>query len=296
VSYHTVIPDIHADFERLDLSLKQSSDQGKILFLGDFIDAGSGVSSPSDVQVLNTVKTLIEGNEAIGVMGNHELNAILFHAFNDRGPLRAHSDKNKKQHKSFIEAFGVGTASAREWTDWFLSALPLWREFEGLRLVHACWSEQQISVVRKRRPDGYLKRDDLEEISTESTDFGKAVKILTSGPEVVLPEPYSFEDYQGNTRREVRIAWWSSGASTWQDATLSVPNPDQLPSSKVPSEVSSEIYSADGQPVLVGHYKMKGEPVIDNNKAASLDYPFAPCIYKWSGEAFLSQDNLIKVL
>lgn len=293
MSYHTVIPDIHADIERLDLSLKLSSNRGQILFLGDFIDAGSGVSKASDLKVLTEVKALIDDKKAVGVMGNHELNAILFHTFNESFPLRPHSEKNKRQHKSFIEAFGVGTCSAKKWTDWFLSTFPLWREFEGLRLVHACWSEQQIKVVKRRRPDGYLKSEDLFEISSESTDFGKAVKVITSGPEVVLPEPYMFKDYQGNIRKEVRIAWWNSYASNWQDATLSVPDPSQLPSTAVPPEISTEIYSSDEKPVLVGHYKMKGEPTINSINASSLDYPSSPCVYKWFGGRTLKQENLI---
>jgi hypothetical protein len=37
---HTVIPDIHADFERLQQSLRHASAGGQVAFLGDFIDAG----------------------------------------------------------------------------------------------------------------------------------------------------------------------------------------------------------------------------------------------------------------
>ena len=296
MSFHTVIPDIHADLDRLDTSLEFASSEGKVLFLGDFIDAGSDVTRPEDLNVLLKVKSLIDDNKAFGVMGNHELNALLFHRYNDHGPLRSHSAKNIKQHKSFIDQFGIGTEKAIGWTDWFLSSLPLWLEYDGLRIIHACWSQKQIDMVKRRRPDGFLKEEDLDEIADESSDFGRAVKILLTGPEIKLPEPYSIEDYHGNKRKEVRLAWWNTDAITWQEATLSVPNPNQLPSGTVPSQVKSEIYDPNSPPVLVGHYKMKGDPLIDNIKAASLDYPKSPCIYKWFGEDSLKQANLIKLI
>ncbi|MCZ0964120.1 hypothetical protein [Paracoccus benzoatiresistens] len=49
---------------------------------------------------------------AVAVMGNHELNAILFH----RG-LRADSKKNRDQNRSFVEAFGFATPEAMGQTD-----------------------------------------------------------------------------------------------------------------------------------------------------------------------------------
>ncbi len=295
MTIHTIIPDIHADATRLNASLEAANPNGKLLFLGDFIDAGETVKAPDDLSALKTVRTLIDEGKALAVMGNHELNAILYHRFENGTPLREHSNKNNKQHQSFIDAFGVGTDTALEWTEWFLTALPLWREFEGLRLVHACWSERQIDVIKERRPDGYLKQEDLKEVASETTPFGMAVKTLLTGPEVELPEPFAFHDHHGNRRREVRLAWWNAGARTWPEATLSVPNPSELPESEMPSDAVAEIYHADAPPVLVGHYKMKGEPRIEHPKAASIDYPNTPCIYRWSGEGRLSEKKLVKL-
>lgn len=293
---HTVIPDIHADFERLQQSLLHASTNGKVLFLGDFIDAGEAVEKAADFKVLKLVKSLMSERKAVGVMGNHELNAILYHAKGENGvPMRQHSPKNQKQHQSFIEEFGVGTAKAVEWTDWFLQALPLWAEVDGLRLVHAFWTDAKIEVVRRRRPDGFLKRADLQEIAEESTAFGRAVKALVTGPEVELPEGYTFHDFHGNERKEVRLAWWNADAETWPEATLSVPNPLELPQDAMPPGAKSEIYRADAPPVLVGHYKMKGVPRIEHQKASSIDYPGAPCVYHWSGGNFLNATDLVKI-
>ncbi len=293
---YTIIPDIHADIERLKTSIQHARRGDIILFLGDFVDAGKAVATPSDLRVLETARDLIAEHKALGVMGNHELNAILYHAAGpDGSPLRAHSPKNQKQHRSFIEAFGVGTPQALEWTDWFLETLPLWLEVDGLRLAHAFWSDAHILEIRKRRPDGLLKREDLVEIATETTQFGRAVKSLVSGPEVPLPEGYVFHDYHGNARREVRLAWWNADARTWPRATLSVPDPSELPQFEMPQDAIAEIYRSDSPSVLVGHYKMTGPPHIQHPRASSIDYPNTPCVYRWGGESDLTSEHLVRL-
>ena len=97
---------------------------------------------------------------------------------------------------------------------------------------------------------------------------------------------------RGKERREARLAWWNAEATTWPDATLSVPDPSELPLGELPDDAAAVIYRPDAPPVLVGHYKMTGAPRIEHPKAASLDYPDRPCIYLWSGEDHLSQNCL----
>lgn len=290
--WYTIISDLHADIERMNASLQCARQNDTILFLGDFVDAGKHVARSSDLRVLETAQRLIAEGKARAVMGNHELNAILYHS---AGPLRAHSPKNRDQHLSFIEAFGVGTPEARSWTDWFLKTLPLWLELDGLRLAHAFWSDVHVAEIKKRRPDGLLKREDLAEIAADTTPFGKAVKLLVSGPEVTLPEGFVFHDYHGNARREVRLAWWNADARTWPRATLSVPDPSELPQFEMPQDAIAEIYRSDFPPVLVGHYKMMGVPQIQHPRASSIDYPNTPCIYRWSGESDLTSAHLVRI-
>lgn len=279
----TVIPDIHADPQRLDATL--AAVDGPLAFLGDFIDGGE--QGACDRTVLTRVRSLIDKG-AVAVMGNHELNAILFH----RG-LRANSDKNRDQHRSFLEAFGFATPEAMAWTDWFLT-LPLWLDLGGLRLAHACWSIPDIATVAARRPDGRLQESDLAEIGEESTSFGRAVKRIVSGPEVMLPAGNSFLDHKGHPRTEVRLAWWRNDATTYREAALSVPDVMALPDVPLPGGVAAEIYPADGAPVLVGHYKMAGTPYVTGN-AASIDYPKAPCAYRWDGNKELDAERLIRI-
>lgn len=287
----TVIPDIHADLARLHASL-DAAHGSNIAFLGDFIDAGNSVEKQDDASVLRNVRSLVDDQGALAVMGNHELNAILFHRRDKKGaPLRRHSSKNVSQHASFLDDIGFATPAAIEWTEWFLN-LPLWIELDGLRLVHACWDEPSIDVIKERRPDGRLRVEDLEEVALKQTPFAKAVEALTSGPEVLLPGEFSFHDNKGNRRREVRLAWWKPQQGTWRDLALAVPDVQELPDMPVIGADAIRIYDEEQMPVMVGHYKMKGEPIIEVGQAACLDYPEFRCVYHWSGERKLTQKNL----
>ena len=118
------------------------------------------------------------------------------------------------------------------------------------------------------------------------------MELLTSGPEFSLPEGYSFDDKNGKTRREVRLKWWDPEVTTWDEACLSVPDTEQLPKTKLPPKALKEIYDVNATPVLVGHYKMNGSPHIQSQRASSLDFPDQPCIYRWSGESDLNQDQI----
>lgn len=287
----TIIPDLHADATRLETCLAES-DGRKVAFLGDFIDAGKATVVADDLAVLRRVKTLIDNESAVSVLGNHELNAILFHRKDKLGaPLRKHAPKNVIQHASFLDQIGYGTPAAMYWTEWFLS-LPLWIEKDGIRLVHACWDHSAIQVVKERRPDGRLHHEDLEEVAAKKTPFARAVELLTSGPEVQLPEGYQFHDMKGEPRRQVRIAWWLARGGRWRDVALSVNNVGELPDSLVDATEGVPTYDASERPVLVGHYKMQGRPRIEVSQAACLDYPERYCVYHWQGESNLQAANL----
>lgn len=298
---HGIIPDIHADLARLEASLAMLAG-ARPVFLGDFIDAkpkenesyGTVSGKAADREVLTRVRSLIDSGAALAIMGNHELNAILFHRRGADGqPLRQRSPENRHQHKSFLASLGEETPEALQWTDWFLT-LPLWHEGDGFRLVHAFWSDDDIALIRARRPDARLRPEDLPEIATESTAFGRAVKRITSGPEVRLPDGITYRDGGGKLRDMGRLCWWRRGA-TWRQALLSVPQPSTLPDTALPEDIGTLTYPLDAAPVFVGHYKMAEEPRIEAPRAMCLDYPDAPCIYLWHGETDLDPAHLQQI-
>ncbi len=292
---YTVIPDIHADPVRLQRSIAAVPSDGRVAFLGDFIDAGAAVATPDDAAVLKRARGLVASGRAVAVMGNHELNAVLFHRTGaDGAPLRVRDAKNRAQHRSFCGSFGTGTPQALDWTRWFLT-LPLWLDLGGLRLVHACWDSAAIGVVAARRADGRLTQDDLAEVAARQTAFAKAVNLLLTGPEMTLPDGLRVADSAGHLRAEVRLAWWRKDARTWREAVASVPDPQDVPDTPLPFALPDPVGDGSDTPVLCGHYKMSGDPALQSAVAACLDYPAAPCVYLWGGKALLDRKRLLRV-
>ena len=290
---YDIIPDIHADFDRLTRTLLNlgylpgsaswSHPEGRIAaFLGDFIDMGRANRS-----VLTLVRAMCDHGHAVAIMGNHELNALLYHQpgmnadGTDDGFMRAHSAKNRDQHQTFLAEFPVGHPDTTEVMHWFLS-LPLFLDLVGLRLVHACWDDARMAKIRNRRPNGLLATDDLQEIALENDASGFAEAVLTTlkGPEAELPDPHHFHDIKGHRRTALRLKWWQSGAMTWRDAALSVPDPETLPATPIEGDVAFRAYEAEAKPVFFGHYKRLGTPTIDAPNAVCLDYPRVTCAYR----------------
>ena len=274
--YH-IIPDIHGQADKLDGLLAKlgwrkttagwagPEPERKIMFLGDFIDGG-----PNNTRVLQTVRSLIDSGKAEAVMGNHEFNAIHYHTEVNGSPLRAHSEKNTDQHRSFLDEFPMGGAQTRDVIDWMLT-LPLFWENEQFRAVHACWSQSHIDLIAQRLPLNRLTNEIITSSGWKTSELWDAAQIATSGPEVELPTGYSFNDKSGHLRKEVRIGWWVPGAKTWQSAAQSVPDPSQLPNGELPDRVAGTIYR-DRKPVFFGHYWKTGTFALDAPFAACLDY------------------------
>lgn len=306
--YYDIIPDIHADIDRLTKTLSSlgymegdetwAHPEGRIAaFLGDFIDMGRENRS-----VLALVRGMLDQGHAKAIMGNHELNALLYHRpglnadGTDDGFMRAHSIKNTGQHQTFLDEFLVGHSETSEMLDWFLT-LPLFLDLGGLRLVHACWDDARVATIQARRPSGHLTLDDLQEIALENdaSEFAEAVLTTLKGPEIELPAPHHFHDIKGHRRTSLRLKWWQSGAMTWREAALSVPTPETLPTTQIEGEVAFRAYDAEAKPVFFGHYKRLGLPTIDAPNAVCLDYPKVACAYKWSGEKRLEPKNLVLI-
>lgn len=312
---YDIIPDLHADLGRLTRTLAALGyapvegvwrhPEGRIAaFLGDYIDplAKASPGAQHDSRgVTALVRAMVADGMAVALMGNHELNALLFHTPGQNKDgissdfMRAHTPKNVEQHAGFLREYEGREAEKQEVLDWFLS-LPLYLDLGHLRLVHACWDEASIAVLQARRPDARLCREDLQEIALEQSAFARAVNTVLKGPEVPLPEDWSYLDQQGHRRHEIRLKWWGPQAQTWRAAALSVPNPEHLPEGEIAGEVRAALYPDTAPPVIVGHYKQEGPPAgWETTNALSLDFPLAPCAYRWTGEAVLSRDHLLVV-
>ena len=75
----------------------------QVIFLGDFIDRG-----PEIRETLETVRAMVDGGSALAVMGNHEFNALAYHAPDGQGYyLRKHTPEKIEQHRATMEQLGT---------------------------------------------------------------------------------------------------------------------------------------------------------------------------------------------
>lgn len=277
---YDIIPDIHGQYDKLKACLEglgyhhrdgawRNVDPSRtVIFLGDFIDRGQ-----RNGDVLKTVREMVEAGTASAVMGNHELNAIMYHRTDPKTgePLRRRDEKNTQQHASFLEEFPLGSDAANEWIDW-MATLPICGEYAGFRVVHACWDQERVSKLLAFRPDARLSEDDFVTIADRAHPLCDIVETLTKGPETRLPEGFHFEDKDGSKRKKVRLQWWKAGAGDWRDIAMSVPDIDSLPLGPAPEEITKRSYPANDIPVFFGHYWMSGDVQPQASNALCLDY------------------------
>ncbi len=254
------------------------------MFVGDLIDRG-----PEQLRTVDIVRRMVDDGHARVAMGNHELNAIAFHTPDPEHPgefMRRHTQTNLGQHQRFLDEVGDRRAMHDELIAWF-HTLPLWLDLGPMRVVHACWDDDAMAVVRPALDaDHRLPTEHVVSATRKGTALYRAVETVLKGREHALPGDVSFLDKEGTLRREVRVAWWRSGRVPLRDAA--VVSPDVR--AKLP-EIELELPNWDvtACPVFFGHYWFTGQPTPVAPNAACLDYSVARrgrlTAYRWDGEA-----------
>jgi hypothetical protein len=266
------------------------------IFVGDLIDRG-----PQQLATIDIVRRMVDSGTAQIVLGNHEFNAVAYATPTEGGHLRARNKKHRKQHAAFIAAVGEDSVLHRELVDWFMT-IPLWLELDGLRVIHACWSEPDLEYLRARGSNT-LGRDLVVDATTADHPAFDAIENVLKGPEVRIPDGIKFDDKGSHTRTNVRLTWWNESATSWRDLLppgtriLDVDgNPiDALPDTPIPEHLLRQ-YTGD-VPVIFGHYWFEAPLAVSNPLALCVDYsagaggPLAA--YRFDGETTLRASNLV---
>lgn len=278
--------------------------QRRAVFVGDLIDRGD-----EQLRVLQVVKDMVDAGSAHIVMGNHEFNALAYHAEHPPGSgkyLRDHDDpdspwseKNTRQHEAFLAQ--VTGADRRRYLGWF-ATMPLWLDLGGLRVVHACWHEASIAVVQQRCGSNtpFTDREHLVAANTDGDPLHDAVETLLKGPEISLVDhgQPEYQDKDNIPRGKARMRWWNANARTLRDiaemsstftTTNGGPYP-QLPELELPASTRSYGYTGD-VPVFYGHYWRRDSPAAEHDwtdYTACVDFSAVKggvlMAYRWSGE------------
>jgi hypothetical protein len=298
-----VIGDVHGEFDKLVQLLSHlgySESDGAwahpsrtAIFVGDLIDRG-----PKQLETVHLVRAMVESGGAQCILGNHEFNSIAWVTPDPENSGRFlrdhHKPGNREQHQAFLDVV-EGTPKQRGITDWF-KTLPLWLDLPGLRIVHACWHEESMDVLRPvLGPNQTLTEEAILWGSRQGHRIYEALEVVCKGPEVALPVGISFADKGGKVRHEVRVRWWQEDLSTYRTAAIGPPDDmAMIPDVALPEEWKAHPYS--GPPVLFGHYWFTGKPEVISPRFACLDYSVAnggPLVaYRWDGESELSSDKL----
>jgi len=312
-----VIGDIHGQAGKLEALLAlmgyvpngrgfKSPVGRKAVFLGDLIDRG-----PGQIRVLEVVRSMVENGDALCIMGNHEFNAVAYLVDDPANPgeaLRPNRGdsqkcvKNRSQHAEFLAQVGEGSTLHRSMIEWF-RALPPFMDLGGIRVVHGCWDEGAIAVLKdvgwvpgQPLDDSLLLEACRVDEEGKESPLMRARKLLTCGLEIDLPPGQYIEGKDGHRFDNVRIANWRDWAQTFEEVAL-VPKGQEAALKAMDWPADLVISSIEGAPVFVGHHWFSGHPVIESPKLACLDWSAGkggPLVaYRWDGEAKLATNKFV---
>ncbi|GAB3528738.1 metallophosphoesterase [Pontibacter brevis] len=304
---YDIIGDIHGHADALEQLLQKlgyenskgyySHPGRKVIFVGDYIDRG-----PKIRETLELVRAMADHQTAIALMGNHELNAILYNTRGTDGNyLREHSARNKSQHAKTMEQFKGREAAYHDYVEWF-KTLPLFYEEEHLRAVHACWDEAHIQVLREHLTNDRLTDEVLLHGYQKDFRLTEAIEVTLKGKELPMPQGLTFQDKDGHPRSALRIKWWLSPKRiTYRQ--YSVGTYDSLTDEVVPEVLvgRNKAYPETEKPVFFGHYWLPGNTAtsVYGKNVCCVDYSVAKAgklvAYRWQGEQCLDRANLHQV-
>ena len=315
-----IIGDVHGQLDKLvglltHLGYRESGGIWRhpdrtAIFVGDLVDRG-----PKQLATIDLVRRMVEAGAARCILGNHEFNAIAWVTPDPDHPgkfLRDHHKPgNREQHQAFLDVV-EGTHLQKDITDWFRT-LPLWLDVGGLRIVHACWHQPFMDRLLPLMGTGQTLTNEMILLGSQKGHWlYEAIETICKGPEVKLPEGFSFKDKDGKERNEVRVKWWKDDLSTYRRAAQGPPEEvEKIPDLPMPAEwlkefgalpqdvatreareasqshasdspSSSERMDArtarpDGEqpPVIFGHYWFTGKPEVISPRFACVDYSAA---------------------
>ena len=246
------------------------------VFLGDVIDRG-----PAIRRALHLVKAMVERGAAWMLLGNHEYNALAYATPAPCGSgmdyLRPHTAHNRRQLEETLTQFEAYPEEWRWFLDWF-QTLPLFMEWDGFRVVHACWDADLISQHKHRfDPKGHFDHRFLLASARPGSLEARIMHRLTRGLDIALPEGITVKSRDGIERRKFRAKFWcaSSELRCYHDWAF---QPDPLPPELATKPIKAEHryqmvhYGRDEKPLFVGHYWLNGEPRPLAPNIACLDY------------------------
>ncbi len=303
---YDIIGDVHGEASLLKKLLQKmgyektngsySHPGRKAIFVGDFINRG-----PEIRKTIRIVRAMVESGSARAILGNHEINAIIYHTKDKQGSLLV--KKPSKYYLSLYKTINEFSLNSQEWKEilrW-MRTLPLFLDLGDIRVVHACWEDHAIKIAKANYVDGkFAKRVFRKVYKKSEADITKSVWLLTKGLNLKMPSDMHIRNNKGVMPRSFRIEWWEDPKGKTFNG-LSFESKFTLPEYTIPPEILPEVYpySSKEPPLFFGHYCRGNGPILVKDNICCVD----SCVtgtgnltaYRWSGEKVLSAQNIIQV-
>ena len=300
---YDIIGDIHGHADQLKSLLKKLGyikpdgyfihPTRKAVFVGDFINRG-----PKIRETINIVRTMVEKGSAYAILGNHEMYAVLYYLRDSEGKYyKKRIPKYQLQINQTLEEFTSYKEELKSHLKW-MRTLPMFLDFGDIRVVHACWDDENIQLIKNNATGPKMTKTLLREIALNETKFSVGFWETCKGVEFQIPKDLLVFDNEGRPHRSFRMKWWDTPeGKTFKEVSLE--SRFELPAYTIPNEIipTRKPYPKDDPIVFFGHYCLKESCGIFADNLCCVD----SCVtrtgkliaYRWEGEKQLKKSNFI---
>ncbi len=300
---YDIIGDVHGYADQLKNLLKKmgyhvvngsfSHESRKAIFVGDLINRG-----PKIRETLNLVRKMVESGSAYAILGNHEMYAILYYLRDIEGKYyKKRIPKYQLQINQTLEEFAPYKDEFKSHLKW-LKTLPMFLDFGEIRVIHACWDDANVQLMKSTITEPKLTKTLLREIALNGTKFSESFWQSCKGIDFQLPKNLLVFDDEGRPHRSFRMKWWEDPiGKTFKE--ISAESRFELPAYTIPKEIlqSRVPYPEDAPIVFFGHYSLvDGFGILKENICcvdSGVSRTGRLLAYRWNGEKKLEQLNFV---
>lgn len=300
---YDIIGDVHGHADQLKSLLTKlgyesiegnySHASRKAVFVGDIINRG-----PKIRETLSIVRRMVDSGSAYAILGNHEMYAVLYYLRDTEGKYyKKRIPKYQLQINQTLEEFASHKVELKSYLKW-LRTLPMFLDFGAIRVIHACWDDENIQLIKDNVTGSKLSKVKLREIALNGTKFSEAFWQTCKGVDFQIPKNLLIFDDEGRPHRSFRMKWWESAeGKTFKDVSLE--SRFDLPAYTIPKEIipDRKPYPKGDPIVFFGHYCLKESCGIMADNLCCVD----SCVtrtsklvaYRWSGEKKIDKCNFV---
>jgi len=301
---YDIIGDVHGEADKLKQLLTEigyekkdgsfSHPERKAIFVGDFINRGSKIR-----ETIQIIRAMVENRNAFAVLGNHELNAIFYHLKDDLGKYYKRRGKYRLSLDQTLTEFANYKDEYKDHLKW-MRTLPLFLDLGDIRVVHACWKNENIELIKTHFNEDRIKKSKLREIFETNVIVADSIWETCKGVDFKLPKDLLVFDSSGQPHRSFRSKWWvNPEGKTFKQ--ISLESRFKLPKYTVPKEIIqfAEPYPDNAPIVFFGHYCLNSKTGIFADNICCVDSCVSRTrklmVYRWSGEKKLDKNNIFKI-